>query len=146
MLEKMESWLQTMIASDIEICVVSNSKRDRVKIFCEKYGIFCITHAKKPSAKGVLEAVAKYGIPKSQCALAGDQIFTDCLACHRAGLRFYLVPPIKDKNNRITRLKRHFEKGVLRRYYKRNPDAPDIRLGSPLTKEHVPTPKGEEQA
>ena len=95
---EMESWLQTMIASDIEICVVSNSKRDRVKIFCEKYGIFCITHAKKPSAKGVLEAVAKYGIPKSQCALAGDQIYTDTMAANFAGVTGILVEAIDQHN------------------------------------------------
>ena len=43
--EVMEQWLKMMLASDITLCVVSNSKRDRVKIFCEKYGMDCITHS-----------------------------------------------------------------------------------------------------
>ena len=42
---KMMNWIRTMQASDINLCVVSNSKRDRVKIFCEKYGLACITQA-----------------------------------------------------------------------------------------------------
>ena len=81
---------------------------------------------------------------KKNTAIMGDQIFTDVLFGRMLGIRTILLPPIKDKTNCITRIKRYFEKGVLRRYHKRNPDAPDIRLGSPLTKEHVPTPKGEE--
>ena len=32
--EKMAAWLRDMNASEIQLCVVSNSKRDRVKIFC----------------------------------------------------------------------------------------------------------------
>ena len=95
---EMDAWLKTMVESDIEICVVSNSKRDRVKIFCQKYGITCITHAKKPSPKGVLEAVSKYGIPKSQCALAGDQIYTDTMAANFAGVTGILVEAINQHN------------------------------------------------
>ena len=45
---QMEKWLREMASSHIQLCVVSNSKRDRVKIFCKKYGIDCITHAHKP--------------------------------------------------------------------------------------------------
>ena len=52
---EMERWLKMMLNSDVLICVVSNSKRDRVKIFCAKYGIDCITHAKKPFPKGIRE-------------------------------------------------------------------------------------------
>ena len=42
---EMENWLKMMRSSDIQLCVVSNSKRNRVKIFCQKYGLDCITHA-----------------------------------------------------------------------------------------------------
>ena len=32
---KMADWIAEMNASDIQLCVVSNSRNDRVKIFCE---------------------------------------------------------------------------------------------------------------
>ena len=64
--EKMEKWLREMAAGEIPVCVVSNSKKDRVKIFCDKYGIPCITHAAKPFTKGINECLAKYGVPASQ--------------------------------------------------------------------------------
>ena len=55
----MENWLRTMSASEIPICVVSNSKKDRVKIFCAGYGIPCITHANKPFTKGIVECLSQ---------------------------------------------------------------------------------------
>ena len=92
--EKMAAWLQDMNASDIQLCVVSNSKRDRVKIFCDAYGIDCITHAKKPFTKGIRECLAKYGIPASQAALVGDQIYTDTFGANNAGVLPILVRAI----------------------------------------------------
>lgn len=96
--EKMGNWLKTMLQSDIQICVVSNSKRDRVKIFCNKYGIACITHAKKPFPKGIQQCLSTYGIPNENCALAGDQIFTDTLGANCAGVSSILVNAIDNHN------------------------------------------------
>ena len=44
---EMAAWLGAMQASGIGLCVVSNSRKPRVVTFCEKYGLDCITHAKK---------------------------------------------------------------------------------------------------
>ena len=95
---EMESWLKMMTASPVRIAVVSNSRNDRVQIFCKKYGIDCIIRAKKPGTKGILECVEKYGIPKVNCALAGDQIYTDTLGANRAGVRSILVKAIHNHN------------------------------------------------
>ena len=95
---EMESWLTTMAASDIQLCVVSNSKRDRVLIFCEKYGIDCITHAKKPFSRGIRECLAKYGASPKNSAIVGDQIFTDTLGGNCAGLTSILVTAIHNHN------------------------------------------------
>ncbi len=95
---EMERWLKMMLNSDVLICVVSNSKRDRVKIFCAKYGIDCITHAKKPFPKGIRECLNKYGRKPEQCALCGDQIYTDTLGARSAGLQAILVKAIDNHN------------------------------------------------
>ncbi len=93
---EMENWLKEMLASPIAICVVSNSHKSRVRRFCTKYGIDCITHAKKPSSKGIRECLAKYGFAPTECALAGDQIFTDVLGANRAGLYSIRVDAISN--------------------------------------------------
>ena len=92
--ELVSQWIETMLQSEISICVVSNSKRDRVKVFCKKYGMDCITHAKKPFSRGIQACLQKYGKAPSQCAIAGDQIFTDTLGGNCAGLTTILVRPI----------------------------------------------------
>lgn len=95
---EMQTWLQTMLASDVQLCVVSNSHNDRVKIFCKQYGLDCITHAKKPFSKGINQCLQRYQIPQSQCALAGDQIYTDTLGAGCAGIRCILVRAIHNHN------------------------------------------------
>ena len=92
--EAMDKWLKEMASSDITVCVVSNSKKDRVKIFCEKYGLHCITHAGKPGTKGILECLRKFGCKPEEAMLIGDQIYTDTLGGNRAGVRTVLVKSI----------------------------------------------------
>ena len=94
----MEQWLLDMRQTDIQICVVSNSKKDRVKIFCGNYGIPCITHANKPFTKGIRECLTKFNIPASQAAIVGDQIFTDTLGGNLAGITPILVTAIDNHN------------------------------------------------
>ena len=53
------AWFRMMNASDVPLCVVSNSRNSRVKKFCAAYGLDCITHAKKPFPKGRLLRMPK---------------------------------------------------------------------------------------
>jgi len=96
--EEMDRWLREMTASQIKLCVVSNSKKDRVKVFCASYGIDCITHSKKPFPKGIRECLSKYGIAPQHCALVGDQIFTDTLGANGCGVTSILVEAIDNHN------------------------------------------------
>lgn len=95
---EMAAWLEMMTASDFPICVVSNSRNDRVKIFCDKYGIPVITHAKKPGTKGIEECLTKFGIDRKNAAIVGDQIFTDTLGGNRAGVATILIRAIDQHN------------------------------------------------
>ena len=96
--EKMDRWLKDMVASPVQICVVSNSKKDRVKVFCQAYGIHCITHAKKPFPKGIRQCLAHYGYKPSECALCGDQIFTDTMGANGCGVASILIKAIDNHN------------------------------------------------
>ena len=96
--QEMSRWLQEMAASDIQVCIVSNSKRDRVPAFCAKYGIDCITHARKPFSKGIRQCLERYNIPAENAALVGDQIYTDNLGANCAGVQSVLVKAIDNHN------------------------------------------------
>ena len=96
--QQMEDWLRAMPASGIQLCIVSNSKSDRVQRFCRERNLDCIIRAKKPRGKGIRECLAKYDIPASQAALAGDQIYTDTLGANAAGVTSILVKAINNHN------------------------------------------------
>ena len=96
--ERMLAWLEGMKRSGLQLCVVSNSKRSRVKRFCEKYGLDCITHSKKPFPKGIRQCLNRYKLDAGSTALVGDQIFTDVLGANSAGVFSVLVKAIDNHN------------------------------------------------
>lgn len=87
-------WLAMMRHSRVRLCVVSNSKRGRVKEFCKEWDLDCITHSKKPTGKGIRKCLDKYRIAPGEAAMVGDQIFTDTLGANLAGCRSILIKPI----------------------------------------------------
>lgn len=88
------TWIEQMQQAGIRLCIVSNSRRSRVPCFSEKYGLDCVTRAKKPFSKGIRIAMQRYGIGKAETALVGDQIFTDVLGANLAGIASLHVPSI----------------------------------------------------
>ena len=92
--QQMAAWLRAMQASEIRLCVVSNSKRPRVVEFCKKYGLDCITHAKKPFSRGIRECLTRFSLDPAHCALVGDQIYTDVLGANCAGVQSILISAI----------------------------------------------------
>ena len=96
---EMTAWLDDMNnLEDIQLCIVSNSHKDRVSRFCKERGLACITYARKPSGKGIRECLRKFGIPASEAALVGDQIYTDVLGANCAGVTSILVSAIDNHN------------------------------------------------
>ena len=95
---QVDSWLRRMSSSEIQLCVVSNSKSDRVQAFCKAYGIDCIIRARKPFTKGIRQALSRYQISPRQAAIVGDQIFTDTLGGNAAGVGTILVRAIDNHN------------------------------------------------
>ena len=95
---EMTAWLDRMKQTDITVCIVSNSHKDRVPRFCREHGLDCITHAKKPFSKGIRECLAKYDIPAKNAALVGDQIYTDTLGANCVGVTSILVSAINNHN------------------------------------------------
>lgn len=96
--EKMDAWLRMMHDSDITVCIVSNSRNDRVIRFCGKYDLAYIMRAKKPRTKGIRECLARFQVEPEHAALVGDQIYTDTLGANSAGVTSVLVTAIDNHN------------------------------------------------
>lgn len=95
---KMVQWLEMIQKTDLKVCVVSNSKKERVKVFCQTYGLDCITHARKPFSKGIRQCLDRYGAAPQEAALVGDQIYTDTLGANCTGVNAILVQAIDNHN------------------------------------------------
>ena len=96
---EMENWLKNMNElEDLQLCIVSNSHNDRVPKFCRERNLAVITHAQKPFTRGIHECLARYGIPATEAALVGDQIYTDTLGANSAGVTSILVKAIDNHN------------------------------------------------
>ena len=96
--DEMKAWFAAMEESGVPLCIVSNSKRERVKLFAAEYGIACITHSRKPFPKGIRECLSKFQLDPTECALVGDQIFTDTLGANGTGVTSILVKAIDNHN------------------------------------------------
>lgn len=92
------AWLTWVKQCHVHVCVVSNSHNDRVPKFCEKYGLHCITHAKKPFSRGIRQCLAKFNVQPAEAVLIGDQIFTDTLGANCCGVQSILIQAIDNHN------------------------------------------------
>ena len=68
---------------------------------------------------GFQRGAERLGVPLSQTAVVGDQIFTDALGANLYGIPVLLVQPMRQDTKATIRLKRALEKPVLARYYKK---------------------------
>lgn len=114
----MEQWLDTMREAGIHMMVASNNYKKRVAPFAAKIGLDYASFCCKPLPKWIRAAKRSWGLPKEKMALVGDQIFTDALAGHFAGVKVFLVQPLGEDPQAGIRFKRRLEKPFIDRYYK----------------------------
>ena len=101
-----------------KVCLLSNNKEARVKMFNEKIQVDYIYKAGKPGRSGYERAMEKMGVTKATTVFVGDQLFTDVWGAKRTGIESWLVEPI-DKHEEIQIvLKRYLEKPILYFYRK----------------------------
>lgn len=113
------AWIDGMRQSGLSLSIASNNHEERVAKFNEKLGLFIMCESRKPSRKAVKRACAHFGVKPNECAVIGDQIFTDVLCASRSGAVAILVKPIPYNENLFFRFKRVCEKPFIRAYKRR---------------------------
>ena len=114
------AWFNALTKAGIKVAFVSNNNAKRVELFNQNLKFPAYSGAGKPFKKNINRALADIGVSADETILMGDQIFTDVWAARNAGVRAILLPPIKDKRDVFTRLKRTLEKSIIKKYKKRN--------------------------
>lgn len=92
------AWADNMKSKGVSLFIVSNNKSERPAKFARAMQIPYVKRAKKPSKKGILEALSLAEKKPEEAALAGDQIYTDVLGANRSGIKSFMVQPISLKN------------------------------------------------
>ncbi|MBQ8414405.1 MAG: YqeG family HAD IIIA-type phosphatase [Clostridia bacterium] len=112
------SWLSSLHAVGIKTVIISNNNQARVDLFNQDIGILAFSRAGKPFPFKLNKAMELIGTNKENTIFMGDQILTDVWAAHNAGIRAILVPPINDRRDLLTRVKRILEKPIQKKYDK----------------------------
>jgi HAD superfamily phosphatase (TIGR01668 family) len=118
-------WAADLKRDGFRLCLLSNGKTRRIERFAQDLGVPFVAKAFKPFPWGCWKALKVLGLDRSRVAIVGDQVFADILAGHLAGLVTVLVRPSHSEEPWFTRLKRPFERTVLRRLYAR-PEPADV--------------------
>lgn len=116
---KLEKYFLELRANGITVAVLSNSREERSRVFCKKLDIPYVYRAKKPLKTGMLKLLDKLGKKPCQCAVAGDQIFTDVWVGNNTGVYSFLIKQVSPKDELITAPKRPLERLIVRHYCKK---------------------------
>ena len=110
----LKKWIKEMSEKGISLLILSNSKNKRVKPFAKKVGLPFVSCALKPLPFGYNKAIRMLKCNKNNCAIIGDQIFTDVLGANLYGVKSILVRPIKLENGSSFKIRRYFERKILK--------------------------------
>ncbi len=109
------AWLAAMQAAGFHMTVVSNNSPQRVAPFAGRIGLPFQAKAAKPLPGGYRAAARALGLLPQQCAVIGDQIFTDILGANLAGMPSVLLEPIQpETQQKFIVFKRRLERLLLR--------------------------------
>ena len=114
--EKVTDWIEDIKNCGIQMMIVSNNKAERVTLFAENLGLDFIPNGRKPLTTGFKKAQAKMGIPFSNIAIVGDQIFTDILGANFKRVRTIYVHPIELENGFFFKIKRFLERPFISKF------------------------------
>lgn len=114
-----EKWCNDLKNNGIKMCILSNTnKKKKVQKVAETLNLEYINFAHKPNKNGFKQAKEILKLKEFEIAVVGDQIFTDVFGGNRCGMITILTKPIDKRDIWITKLKRPFEKIVIKNYLK----------------------------
>lgn len=119
-LEGTEEWCNNLKLHGIKMCILSNTNKVyKVKKVAETLELEYLYFAHKPNKKGFNRAKNILKLNEENIAVVGDQVFTDVLGGNKSNMFTILTKPIDTRDIWLTRIKRPFEKIVIKKYVKR---------------------------
>jgi HAD superfamily phosphatase (TIGR01668 family) len=115
--ELLINWITAIRKDGFKLFVISNNNHGRVSKFADALNLPFINNGMKPFPFSFKKAVMSMELKPNEVAAVGDQIFTDITGAHIAGLKAWLVMPVDIKETVSFKIRRHFEKPFIKKYY-----------------------------
>lgn len=113
LLPEMREWLASVQAAGFGVRLVSNNWHADLQDRARALGVAVVGKAKKPLTSGFKRAAAELGVTAGECAVVGDQIFTDILGGSLFGATTVLVRPVSPEDLPHTRVLRRLERVIM---------------------------------
>lgn len=111
--DELVAWSASLAEKGFRVCLVSNNWHQRVHEVAAELGLPLVAKAVKPLPFAFLRALRLMGVKRRQCAIVGDQMFTDVLGGKLLGVRTIMVLPLSESDLPHTLMLRHVEKLFL---------------------------------
>lgn len=112
-------WVRAMGDAGFRMIIISNNFKKRVNSFGVMFGLDTLSFAVKPLPVGYLRAARRLKVKRRECAVIGDQVFTDIIGANLCGMKSVLLTPIEPEEGYTFKARRHFEKGLREKFRNR---------------------------
>ncbi len=106
-------WIARLQKAGVRLCFLSNNWHKSVHDLSSEMGIPVVAKACKPLPHGFFLALRKIGGSRKSTVMVGDQLSTDVVGAHLAGLRAYLVCPLVEEDLKHTMFVRSIERAFI---------------------------------
>lgn len=106
-------WLAQARDAGVQFCLVSNNWHENVHQLANRLSMPIVAKAMKPIPAALFVAMHKLGAKRAETVMVGDQLSTDVLAAHNAGISAYLLAPLVEQDLKHTRYVRMVERAIL---------------------------------
>ncbi len=106
-------WLGKARDAGVKFCLISNNWHGDVFEFAESLELPIVAKACKPLPFAYTRAVRLLGCKRASAVAIGDQLLTDVVGAHLAGVSAYMVMPLVDVDLKHTVALRVIERGLL---------------------------------
>ncbi|MFV0381778.1 MAG: YqeG family HAD IIIA-type phosphatase [Breznakia sp.] len=113
--EQVRLFIEKVKRSGLQICVISNNQKGRVKTFVKDLDIYAYAFAKKPLSWTYRKVKKDYALQGCEIAAVGDQILTDVWGGNRQGMYTILTHPLAQKDLKSTKVNRLIEQFLFKR-------------------------------
>lgn len=113
MTRELRDWATQARAHGFKLCLVSNNWHERVHALALSLDIPLVAKALKPFPFAFRRAMRLLGVSPADCAVVGDQVFTDVLGGNLVGAVTVLVQPLSPTDLPHTLLLRLIEGRIL---------------------------------